>query len=88
MTIKKYSQFLNKDLLEIFDNLSFVFEKEIPEKALMKNYKNSYHIFHLFQYYVMKRDMLKGYIWKKAEEFLMKKIINVCCILILKLCIA
>ena len=41
MTIKKYSQFLNKDLLEIFDNLSFVFEKEIPEKALMKNYKNS-----------------------------------------------
>ena len=25
--IKKYSQFLNEDLLEILDNLSFVFEK-------------------------------------------------------------
>lgn len=72
--IKKYSQFLNEDLLEILDNLSFVFEKDIPEKALMKNYKNSLAYFSLASRLCDEERYAESiFMAKKAETILIEE---------------
>ena len=72
--LKKYLPFFSNELLELFDILSLVFEKNIQDKVLMKTYKNS-----LFYYALSsrlcsdKRYVESLFVSKKAEDVLVRE---------------
>lgn len=72
--LKKYLPFFTDELLELFDILSLVFEKNIDDKVLMKTYKNS-----LFYYALAsrlcgdKRYVESLFVSKKAEDVLVRE---------------
>lgn len=72
--VRKYINFFNEDLLELFDIISFAFEKNIPEKSLMKNYNNSLAYFTLASKLCDNRRYAESiFMAKKAEELLIKE---------------
>lgn len=72
--LKKYLPFFSNELLELFDILSLVFEKNIQDKVLMKTYKNC-----LFYYALSsrlcsdKRYVESLFVSKKAEDVLVRE---------------
>ena len=72
--LKKYLPLFSNELLELFDILSLVFEKNVHDKVLMKTYKNS-----LFYYALAsrlcsdKRYVESLFVSKKAEDVLVRE---------------
>ena len=72
--LKKYTIFLNEDLLEIYDILSLFFEPTIPENLLFKNYRNSLIYYSISSRLCRDKRFVEClFISKKAEEILVKE---------------
>ena len=72
--IKQYIFFFNEDLCELVDVLSLLFEPTIPEKIMMKSYKNSLAYFSLSSRLCAdKRYVESLFVGKKAEEVLVRE---------------
>mgnify|MGYP003293371970 CR=1 FL=1 len=72
--IKQYISFFNEDLCELVDVLSLLFEPTIPEKIMMKSYKNSLAYFSLSSRLCAdKRYVESLFVGKKAEEVLVRE---------------
>lgn len=74
LELKKYTDFFNEDLLEIYDILSLLFEPVLPESLLFKTFKNSLVYYSIVSRLCKDKRFVEClFISKKAEEILVKE---------------